>query len=72
MFLYTYEFEWNKACVYRYDRFAYEDLNGFLLRCTCMLVLPKSCGVHVYSDKGRGAGRGHASPPQFLFKKKNL
>jgi hypothetical protein len=70
MFRYTYEFEWNKACVYRYDWFAYEDLNGFLLRCTYMIVLPKSCRVLVYSDRGRGAGRGHALPPQFLKKKK--
>jgi hypothetical protein len=48
MYRYTYKFKWNGASVYHYDWFAYEDLNDFLLRCTCILVFPESSRVHVY------------------------
>jgi hypothetical protein len=48
MYRYAYEFKWNRVSAYCYNWFAYEDLNGFLLRCTCMLVFPGSHGVHVY------------------------
>jgi hypothetical protein len=48
MYRYAYEFEWNRAFVYHYDWFAYEDLNDFLLKCTCMLVFLENHGVHVY------------------------
>jgi hypothetical protein len=41
MYPYAYEFEWNRECVYRYDWFAYEDLNVSSLGVHVCLYYPK-------------------------------
>jgi hypothetical protein len=41
LYQYAYKFEWDRTYVYHYNRFAYDDLYGFLLRCTHIPVFSK-------------------------------